>query len=107
MSSSTIAPPTGLAADVDALVHQIHHLAGPSPTQATVAELGPLLVRLEHAHDQLAGITARWLAAFDAAGGPDEHGAPSLNVWARRELRLTPSETRRRTRRAAALDALP
>ena len=61
-----------------------------------------LLVQLETLQNQLAGVAATWTSAFDAAGGPDEHGAPSLNVWARRELRVTPTETRRRTRRAEA-----
>ena len=108
MSSSTIAPPpTGLATEVQALLAQIDRLAARSPTEATIAELGPLLVRLEHVQDRLAGINAQWLASFDAAGGPEEHGAPSLNVWARRELRITPAETNRRNKRAAALEALP
>ena len=107
MSSSTIAPTSMLAEQLRTVADETARLADLSPTTATVAELGPLLVRLEHAQNLLAGIAATWTATFDTAGGPDQHGAPSLNVWCRRELRLTPAETRRRTRRADTLDALP
>src|SRR5262245_19003715 len=107
MSSSISTPPTGIHADVETLLDQINRLAQRALTEATITELAPLLIRLEQAQNQLAGISSRWLASFDQAGGPDEHGAPSINVWARRELRVTPAETARRRKRAAALDALP
>ena len=96
-----------LAEQLRTVADETARLADLSPTTATVAELGPLLVRLEHAQNLLAGIAADWTATFDTAGGPDQHGAPSLTVWCRRELRITPAETRRRTRRADTLDALP
>lgn len=100
-------PPGSLAAELDALLGQIATLSSVEPTTATVAELAPLLIRLESAQNLLAGINAAWTRAFEDAAGFEDHGAPTLAAWCRRELRVTPAETRRRAKRASTLDALP
>ena len=75
--------PTGsLAEQLRVVADEIATLTDLPPTSATVEEMAGLLVQLETLQNQLAGVAATWTAAFDAAGGPDEHGAPSLNVWA-------------------------
>ena len=107
MSMTTFDPPAGsLLARLRQLSGEIAALCAASATSVPVAELGEILVELERLQDRLAGLAAEWTLAFDQAGGPEECGAPTLNAWARRELRVTPVETKRRTKRAEALRAL-
>ena len=60
------------------------------------------------ASHRLAGGTApRWTRAFADAGGPEDAGAPTMQAWARRELRLTAAEAAPPVPGRPALDALP
>lgn len=107
MSSILDASTDLLTEQLDRIRVEVDTLASLPPTAAGVEQLGRLLVEVETLTNRLHGISAAWTSEFETAGGPQDHGAPSLNVWCRRELRVTPVETRRRTRRAAALAALP
>jgi len=74
---------------------------------ATTDQLAEVLRRVQTGLDALAGVHARAVDAFDAAGGHEQDGCARVGMWLRRELRLSSTEIRRRRRAAEALKWLP
>ena len=106
--SSSVVPPTVTAVEAMAAVEDaVGVVAGLDPTSVSPVELGRLMRRLDAQRDRLAGVAGVWAGCFEAAGGPDDDGAPTLSAWMRRELRVTATEARRRVRAGHALKALP
>ncbi len=84
---------------------------------AALAELDLSTLSLEQAEhlirstqswvETLQGAHARVVDEFESQGGPQLAGCSTMSAWLRRELRLSPAQTRRRRRAGAALRQLP
>ncbi len=102
---------SALGADPSALLAAVSAntvaLAGSDPTRVIPAQLGGLLVELQGVIDSLVGVAARWTGVFEEAGGHEDAGSATLAAWMRQHLRLTASESRKRTRAGHALGGLP
>jgi len=71
-----------------------------------VSERVEAMVALDAARSRFDAVAAGWALAFEQVDGPAEVGCASLAHWMRRDLRVTPAESRRRVKAARALRQL-